>query len=138
MGTFLRGPNWNFFGPFETWDPHKVERLVNVDLSHIFWVDWIGTATPKAAPDASVWTQLAFILWREAPGIILVALYFILLPPILATTLFRKMFVKMGFARYMVMVTLFLLMLTLPIKMVLRWTVNLKYIIGIPEYFLNF
>jgi hypothetical protein len=24
------------------------------------------------------------------------------------------------------------------LKMVLRWTVNLKYIISIPEYFLNF
>jgi hypothetical protein len=26
----------------------------------------------------------------------------------------------------------------LPIKMVLRWVFNLKYIIAIPEYFLNF
>ena len=25
LGTFLRGPNWNFFGPFEYWDPHKVD-----------------------------------------------------------------------------------------------------------------
>ena len=24
LGTFLRGPNWNFFGPFEYWDAHKV------------------------------------------------------------------------------------------------------------------
>ena len=31
-----------------------------------------------------------------------------------------------------------LFMLSLPLKMVLRWTVNLKYIISIPEYFLNF
>jgi hypothetical protein len=29
-------------------------------------------------------------------------------------------------------------MLSLPLKMVLRWTVNMKYIIAIPEYFLNF
>src|SRR5216110_3503682 len=27
MGTFLRGPNWNFFGPFEEWDVHKVLPL---------------------------------------------------------------------------------------------------------------
>ena len=25
LGTFLRGPNWNFFAPFEHWDPHKVD-----------------------------------------------------------------------------------------------------------------
>jgi hypothetical protein len=28
-------------------------------------------------------------------------------------------------------------MTALPIKMVLRWLFNLKYIIGIPEYFFN-
>ena len=33
LGTFLRGPNWNFFGPYEYWDPHKLEPLINVDLS---------------------------------------------------------------------------------------------------------
>ncbi len=27
LGTFLRGPNWNFFGPFAYWDPHKVLPL---------------------------------------------------------------------------------------------------------------
>jgi hypothetical protein len=35
MGTFLRGPNWNFFGPYEYWDAHKVEALNNVDLSAV-------------------------------------------------------------------------------------------------------
>src|SRR6187431_3715198 len=38
MGTFLRGPNWNFFGPFENWDVHKLETLSNVNLSEYFWV----------------------------------------------------------------------------------------------------
>ena len=38
LGTFLRGPNWNFFGPFEYWDPHKLEALTNVNLSEYFWV----------------------------------------------------------------------------------------------------
>ena len=32
LGTFLRGPNWNFFGPYETWDPNKLEPL-KVELS---------------------------------------------------------------------------------------------------------
>ena len=44
----------------------------------------------------------------------------------------------MGFIRFMLMSNLLLLMISLPLKMVLRWTVNLKYIISIPEYFLNF
>jgi hypothetical protein len=44
----------------------------------------------------------------------------------------------MGFIRYLVMINLMLLMLTLPLKMVLRWTLNLKYLISIPEFSLNF
>jgi hypothetical protein len=36
------------------------------------------------------------------------------------------------------MANLMLFMASLPIKMVLRWVFNLKYIIAIPEYFLNF
>src|SRR6185369_8017353 len=38
LGTFLRGPNWNFFGPYEFWDIHKLEALVNVNLSEYIWV----------------------------------------------------------------------------------------------------
>ena len=64
-------------------------------------------------------------------------MYFIVAPPLMAMTIFRKFFVKMGFIRFMVMSNLLLFMALLPIKMVLRWTLNLKYIISIPEYFLN-
>ena len=39
---------------------------------------------------------------------------------------------------YMVLANLLLFMASLPIKMVLRWSFNLKYLIAIPEYFLNF
>ena len=38
LGTFLRGPNWNFFGPFEFWDIHKLAALTNVNLSEYIWV----------------------------------------------------------------------------------------------------
>ena len=37
LGTLLRGPNWNFFGPYEVWDAHKVVALNNVNLSEVFW-----------------------------------------------------------------------------------------------------
>ena len=42
LGTFLRGPNWNFFGPFEYWDIHKLEALTNVQLSEVIWVQLLG------------------------------------------------------------------------------------------------
>ena len=43
----------------------------------------------------------------------------------------------MGFIRFFMLVTLIQFMAVLPIKMVLRWTFNLKYIVFIPEYFFN-
>ena len=63
--------------------------------------------------------------------------YLLVLPPIMAATVFRSYFVRMGFLRYMVFSNLVLMMAALPIKMVLRWAFNLKYFIAIPEWFFN-
>ncbi len=125
LGTFLRGPNWNIFGPFEYWDVHKLEVLNNVNLSEWFYLSLLNTGLPDN------------ILLREAPGFALIAAYFLVAPPLLAGTVFRKMYPHMGFLRYMVFVNLLLLMAALPIKMVLRWWLNLKYLVAIPEYFFN-
>ena len=59
---------------------------------------------------------------RELPGILLVLAYLLLLPPLLAQTVLPQFFVKMGFVRFFVLVTLIQFMASLPIKMVLRWT----------------
>lgn len=137
LGTFLRGPNWNLFGPYEYWDAHKVEALNNVDLSQMFWVNLLNVGMPKAADDASTAAKIGMIIYRELPGIIVVAAYFVVLPPLMALTVFKKFFQRMGFIRFMVMSNLLLFMALLPIKMVLRWSFNLKYLIAIPEYLLN-
>ncbi|MEC7501603.1 MAG: hypothetical protein VX970_07730 [Planctomycetota bacterium] len=137
LGTFLRGPNWNIYSPYELWDVHKVEALNNVDLSQYFWISGMNMALPRAPTGSSVPVQIFYILQREWLGIALVLGYFVLLPPVMAITVFRKYYKKMGFVRFMLMSNLLLFMLLLPIKMVLRWTVNLKYIVAIPEYFLN-
>ena len=123
-GTFLRGPNWNFYGPYEYWDPNKLEPLVNIDLSELFWVKLLAMPLPK----------LWFI--REMPGLLLVLAY-VGLPPLLAMGPFRRFYLKMGAPRYYVGAMLFLVMLSLPIKMVLRWLFNLKYIVHIQEIFFN-
>jgi hypothetical protein len=138
LGTLLRGPNWNFFGPYEFWDAHKVEALTNVNMSDYFWQGLLQRSLPMAPQDSSWYVQLGYIVLRELPGILLVLGYFILLPPIMAVTVLRKYYQRMGFIRYMVLANLLLFMMALPIKMVLRWTINLKYLIAIPEYFLNF
>jgi len=138
LGTFLRGPNWNFYGPFEYWTPYKVEVLNNVDLPEMFWVKLLDRPLPRAPQGAGTLAQIGYVLLREAPGLLLLGAYLVLLPPLLAVTIFRGFFAKMGFVRYMIMANLMLLMLTLPLKMILRWTVNLKYLVSIPEFSLNF
>jgi hypothetical protein len=145
MGTFLRGPNWNFFGPYEIWDPHKVEALNNRDLSEFFWIDMpdllgLGWSRPKPPEGSSELTKVGYAIWRELPGIFLVIGYLFVLPPALVvfSKFFRDLFIRMGFIRYMVLANLLLLMMLLPLKMLSRWTVNLKYVISMPEYMLNF
>jgi hypothetical protein len=135
FGTFLRGPNWSFFGPYEFWDPHKAEALNNIDVSHFFWLKIMGRARPTT--DNNPLPFLPFWLVREWLGFALIGAYFILVPAILRATIFRRMYEQMGGIRYAIMVMLLLLMMLMPIKMVLRWMFNLKYFIYLPEFNAN-
>src|SRR6185295_1873236 len=105
LGTFLRGPNWNFFGPYEYWDLHKLEALVNVNLSEYIWVKGLGMGLPKNP------------LIREMFGFIVVLAYFLALPPLLAKKWFKGFYARLGPARFYVMMFLLLAMTSLPIKM---------------------
>ena len=125
LGTFLRGPNWNFFGPFEFWDIHKLVALTNVNLSEYIWVRAFQTGLPPN------WFA------REVFGIVLVLFYVFALPVILAKGAFKGYYEKLGAPRYYVSAFLFLMMMSLPIKMLARWIFNLKYIVAIPEFFFN-
>ncbi len=125
MGTFLRGPNWNFFGPFEEWNIHKLVPLVNVNLSEYFYVKWLGTGLPKS------W------ILRELPGFAALGVYFSAIPALLQRTAFKKLYERLGAPRYHILILLTFMMLALPIKMYLRWAFNLKYIVAIPEFFFN-
>ena len=125
IGTFLRGPGWNFFGLFKDWDPTFVADLNNVNLSEIVWVKLLGTREP------ALW------LTRELWGLLAVVFYMGVLPVLLAGTVFKKLFRELGPLRYGVVVNLGLLMAALPIKMILRWTLNLKYVVYLPEIRMN-
>lgn len=155
-GTFLRGPGWNFFGPFEYWDPHKVVALNNVNLSDYVWVElfpWIYRKTgiawfyqglpdvPNVVPHlippdwssiGSFMRALGLACKKEFAGLLFLAFYFLALPGILSKTLLKKFYEQMDFVRYSIFVLLLLTMFTLPLKMVLRWTINLKYFVDTP------
>ena len=126
VGTFLRGPNWTFYGPFEFWDFHKVVAEYNVNLSELIWIKMLGTSMPKN------------LLVREIFGIILTLIYLTAIPPLFAKSKWgRKLIDNIGMIRYYVVIFLVLGMTSLPIKMVLRWTISLKYLVALPEWELN-
>ena len=119
LGTFLRGPGWNFFGVYEYWDHNKVESLKNIDISELFYVNLLGGYEPD-----SVWL-------RELPGILMVVGYMTIFPLIIAKTVGKKLFRELGAIRFGIVVNLGLIMLAVPLKMVLRWAINLKYIVNL-------
>jgi hypothetical protein len=140
VGTFLRGPGWNIFGPYEKWDTHKVVPLLNVNFSEIMYVKLFNTGLPE------------FWLTREIFGILLVVAYFVVPMALLRKVpnfsipkvgsirigeFFQGLYVKTGAIRYYITVFLVLAMASLPIKMLLRWFFNLKYVVSIPEFFFN-
>ncbi len=125
IGTFLRGANWNFFGPYDKWDPHFQQPLKNINISEIFWVKMLKQGMP------SEW----YI--RELPGLLMAGAFMLLGPLILAKTVLKDLFRKLDIVRFSVVAVLMLFMISMPIKMLGRWLINLKYVIYIPEYFIN-
>jgi hypothetical protein len=109
LGTFMRGPGWNFFAPWELWDVHKVVAMTNVDLN-----EKIGLRGKTAA---------------NLVGFIIVVGYYALGAVYYFVYKNKSGMIKsLGTARYAILAFLFLTMMGLPIKMFLRLAFNIKYI----------
>jgi len=116
IGTFLRGPGWNWFWPWQKWDLHKVEAMTNVDLPYLmglrdpFWSSMFGLAVVLGY---FVVGTLAMYAWiRRLKG-----------------ALFMQ---QWGMPRFMTTSFLFLNMLAVLLKMVMRHAFNIKYILVTP------
>jgi hypothetical protein len=116
IGTFLRGPGWNWFWPWQKWDLHKVEAMTNVDLPYLmglrdpFWSSMFGLAVVAGY---FVVGTLAMYAWiRRLKG-----------------ALFMQ---QWGMPRFMTTSFLFLNMLAVLLKMVMRHAFNIKYILVTP------
>ena len=99
--------------------------LVNIQFYELFWVKLFNQGEPGN------WVV------RELPGLILMFGYFVILPVVLAGTIFKKMYKQMGMSRYVTMMVMFTWLAMVPIKMVLRWVLDFKYFVNIREYFFN-
>jgi hypothetical protein len=113
-GVFFRGPGWNLFWPWETWDPHMVIALTNVDLPYWGPFRWLGN--PK-------------IFGVEIIGLVLTLLYF---GSAVAFYYWKRDSIEtirqLGPVRYGIVAVLFLTMMSLPIKIFLRLAFNIKYV----------
>ncbi len=111
IGTFIRGPGWQWFWPGQTWDHNRLIYEVNRDLPDIFGI-------------ASNVGKIIF-------GAIVVGGYY-LLGGFVVYSLFRR-FMRKDFTRMSLlqfsMVQFFLLtMVALPLKMALRLLWHIKYV----------
>ena len=119
-GVFFRGPGWNLFWPWETWDPHLVVAITNVDLSAWGPFKWMGN--PK-------------IFGVEMIGFVLIFLYFS--TAVVFYYLRRDMsdaIRQLGPVRYGIVAFLFLTMMSLPIKIILRLAFNIKNVLVTPWF----
>ncbi len=137
VGTFMRGPNWSFFGLYEPRDPQKMVMQANVSLSEYFWGYCLNRPSPRVDPDAGVWLRMGQAAWREIAGLVFLAVYLIGTPLLVGRTWAKSPRCGMDRARYWTMMLLCLLLLILPLKMVLRWTLNLSHIVSMPEFQMN-
>ena len=116
IGTFLRGPGWNWFWPWEPWDAHKVEALSNQDLPYLLGI-------------RDYWAQAAF-------GFALVVGFFVLGTLAMYWWVIRlkgrEFMQRWGAVRFGLTSFLFLNMIAIVIKMLLRHMFNVKYIMVTP------
>ena len=118
IGTFIRGPGWMWFWPTQTWDHNRLIFEVNQDLHEWFIFRYI---VPQNA-----WGKGIF-------GALVVGLYFVLAGYLMhwicmATEFSRRIYRRMTLMQIVILHSLLVLMLSLPVKMVLRLVFRIKYV----------
>jgi uncharacterized membrane protein len=114
IGVFFRGPGWNLFMPWDYWDPHKVVPLTNIDLPYKFGIR----------------TELGAMIF----GAVCIGGWLVGIPGAIYKWKKDSAFMReLGFVRYGIVATLFMIMAGVIVKMILRLTLNIKYILVIPN-----
>jgi hypothetical protein len=130
IGTFIRGPGWMWFWPGQTWDASRVDFMVNRNLDQVMpfsvngsLVKYLPGVTPAYAP----------ILARTIFGVFPVGLFFIVasygMYRLMTLTPFaRKIFQRMSLLQIVTADLFLVLMVSLPIKIILRLVFVIKYV----------
>jgi Cytochrome b(C-terminal)/b6/petD len=133
VGTFIRGPGWMWFWPTMTWDAERVEYTVNRNLDQVFPFSllhldgsWLGFIFHMPKDQAVIWSRIIF-------GIFPIVAFFLvaawLVHKLCMTTDFsRKIYQRMSLVQLVTMYTLLILMFSLPVKILARLLLNIKYV----------
>lgn len=125
VGYVFRGPSWQWYWPWESWEIHKE--------SHVVTHSWSSVA------------GVLFLLFYTGIGLILpVALPYVLGPKAQEGSTLKRLcnglqefYEKRGPTIYVIEMLLLLSMIGIPVKMILRLFFNVKYILAIPAINLN-
>jgi hypothetical protein len=112
IGTFLRGPGWMWFWPWQEWDPHRVVAETNRDLT-----DLVGIRSTSAP---------GFVL-----GLLLCAGYFGATGLGSYRWMQRRMaetLARIGLVRFLLAAALFWTMAAVVVKALLRLVLHVKYV----------
>ena len=114
IGTFCRGPGWNWYWPWESWEIPKTPSMTNLNLTDLLGVPDGWAAIVVGGAIVALWYGLGGIYYwwaRKTP------------------------FVRsLGGWRYALVASLLLTMLAIPVKMVLRLALNVKYVWATPWF----
>lgn len=122
LGTFFRGPGWNLFFPWEYWDTHRVVALTNIDYTEFFFGVPTRRVDDSLNPVAMALGGGTILLWYCVP----VAFYF--------WKRSSETIRKLGPLRYTITAFLFMTMMAVPVKILLRLLFNIKYILVSPWF----
>ncbi len=113
IGTFIRGPGWQWFLPGKTWDPNYAPYVVNRDLPDIVHITSMGAKTIFGALVLAAYFAVAGWGFHKLMNL---------------TEFNRKIHQRMSLVQYLTMQVFLILMLSLPIKILIRLLFRIKYV----------
>jgi len=111
IGTFIRGPGWQWFWPGQTWDHNRLIYEVNRDLPDLFGI--------TSNLGKGIFGAIVVIGYFAVGGFVMTALFRRRMP---------KDWSRMSILQYQITMGLMLIMLALPIKILLRLALHIKYV----------
>ena len=128
IGTFIRGPGWMWFWPGQTWDAERVDYAVNRNLDQVFGIDgsWLAAITHMQKDQAAIWARVIFGIFPTV--LFFIAAGFLVHWICMRTDFARKMYKRMSLLQLVTTYTFLILMISLPIKILLRLVFTIKYV----------